>query len=588
LWVALLAALPRAVPQAPARGARTNCHGLIIGNFFEQSLTSRKVAWAESSNLLGSVAVDTGNRDFRAGADIVMTTPKEVELKLALPPASLPRLKTAPLVRARGKRGKSETQVSVYFDTETHKLLRNGLSLRVRRVGRRYMQTIKSSGDGGPFERGEWESEIADEKPDLRLARGTALEPLLGRKLKRKLRPMFETRVRRTTYPLADGKQDIALTLDKGRIDAGERSEPLCEIELELRDGDKAALFEVARELAQTVPVQLATKSKAERGYALLTNNRVTALKAEPVALGAGASTRDGFRVIGRACLEQVIGNEPALLAGDPEGVHQMRVGVRRLRAAISLFSGLLRDPQTAAIKRELKWLTGELGPARELHVMLTRVVAPVRRRHARSDGVVTLSKDLDERRAAAVKRAQDAVQSPRFRALALDVAAWLEAGQWTEPEDDLLRERGEAPIEAYAAAELDRRWRKIRKRGGRLAQLDPASRHKLRIQAKKVRYASEFFAGVFPGKRAAKRRQKFLSALEGVQDCLGDLNDIAVHEDLMAAMARAASRRRRRNPKRAFAAGLLTGREDARLDTVLAAATEACTALAKVKPFWR
>ena len=519
-----------------------------------------------------------------------MTTPKEVELKLALPPASLPRLKNTPLLGAPRKGEKSETQVSVYFDTESYKLRRKGLTLRVRKAGRRYLQTIKAIGDAGPFERGEWESEIADHKPDLRLARGTALQRLLTRKLRRKLRPMFETRVRRTTYPLADGKQGIALTVDKGRIDTGARSEPLCEIELELRDGDKAALFEVARKLTHAVPAQLAIKSKAERGYELLEGKGVEAVKAAPVVLGPGATTRDGFRVIGRACLAQVIGNEPALLGGDAEGVHQMRVGLRRLRAAISLFSDLLRDPETAEIKKELKWLAGELAPARELHVVITQVLAPVRRRHSRSDGVASLSHDLAERRAAALRRAQDTVRSPRFRALTLDVAAWLEAGQWKEPADDLLRERGDVPIDAYAVTELDRRLRKIRKKGKQLTELDPASRHKLRIQAKKVRYASEFFAGVFPGKRATRRREKLLATLEEVQDCLGDLNDIAVHEDLIATVAREMphGRRRRGSSKRAFAAGLLTGREDARLDTVLATATDAYAALAKVKAFWR
>jgi CHAD domain-containing protein len=122
------------------------------------------------------------------------------------------------------------------------------------------------------------------------------------------------------------------------------------------------------------------------------------------------------------------------------------------------------------------------------------------------------------------------------------------------------------------------------------LTRLDARRRHKLRIQAKKVRYASEFFAGLFPGKKASKRRDKFLSALEDVQDCLGDLNDIAVHEDRITAIADESrrSRRRRGNPKRAFAAGLLTGREDARLDAVMENATHAHAALAKIKPFWR
>ena len=194
------------------------------------------------------------------------------------------------------------------------------------------------------------------------------------------------------------------------------------------------------------------------------------------------------------------------------------------------------------------------------------------------------------QQRAAALARAQDAARSERFRALTLDIAGWLEAGQWGRPQDDLVRDRGDVPIEISAAEQLTRRFKKIRKKGKALTRLDARSRHKLRIQAKKVRYASEFFAAVFPSKKASKRREKFLSGLESVQDCLGDLNDIAVHEDRITAVADEGRRNRRRrgSPKRAFAAGLLTGREDARLDAVLQRATDAHAALARIKPFWR
>jgi triphosphatase len=152
------------------------------------------------------------------------------------------------------------------------------------------------------------------------------------------------------------------------------------------------------------------------------------------------------------------------------------------------------------------------------------------------------------------------------------------------------VRGRGDVAIETSAAGQLTRRFRKIRRQGKKLARLDARSRHKLRIQAKNVRYASEFFADLFPGKNASRRRAKFLSALERVQDCLGDLNDIAVHEDRITAIAnrRGLGQRRRGSPKRAFAAGLLTGREDARLDTVLESAIDAQAALVKIKPFWR
>jgi triphosphatase len=117
------------------------------------------------------------------------------------------------------------------------------------------------------------------------------------------------------------------------------------------------------------------------------------------------------------------------------------------------------------------------------------------------------------------------------------------------------------------------------------LERLDPRRRHKLRIQAKKLRYGAEFFGDLFDGRRAAKRREAFSAALERLQDALGDLNDIAVHEERMATIG---ARRRHSGRKRAFAAGVLTGREDARIDQAMTHATQAHGDLVEVRPFWR
>jgi inorganic triphosphatase YgiF len=181
--------------------------------------------------------------------------PKEFEIKLELPPASLPALKKIPLIRGLRASPKRTTEVSVYFDTDKRKLRKNGLLLRVRRIGDRHIQTIKASGNSRLFERDEWEAEIAGEQPDLRLARGTALEPLVNGKLDRRLKPLFETRVRRSVYPLADHGGAVALTVDRGTIAVDRRSMPLCEIELELEHGDPTGLFDVARELTHALPV---------------------------------------------------------------------------------------------------------------------------------------------------------------------------------------------------------------------------------------------------------------------------------------------------------------------------------------------
>jgi inorganic triphosphatase YgiF len=169
---------------------------------------------------------------------------KEVEIKLELDAASLPALKKIPLLRALKPTARRATEVSVYFDTEKHKLCKNGVMLRVRRVGGRHIQTIKATGKSGPFERDEWEAEVPGNKLDLKLANGTALGPLLNNKLRRQLKPLFETRVRRTVYPVAnEAKLAFAFTVDRGTISTGARSLPLCEIELELEHGNVDDLF---------------------------------------------------------------------------------------------------------------------------------------------------------------------------------------------------------------------------------------------------------------------------------------------------------------------------------------------------------
>lgn len=516
-----------------------------------------------------------------------MAPPREVELKFEVQPAHLARVARLPMLRALEEPPSTETIVSVYFDTDGQRLRRNGLLLRVRRIGERYIQTVKAVAGAGPFERGEWESDIDSELPDLRRARETALKPYLDRKLCSQLKPMFETRVQRRTYCLADDERAIEVNLDRGRIDTGERSQPLCEIELELERGLENELFLLARQLVDALPAELALRSKPERGYALIDEAEVAAVKAAAIELDSAMSASAGFRAIGGACLRQIVDNLPALRAGEPEGVHQMRVGLRRLRAAISLFGGILTDPETAVVKRELKWLTGELAPARELEVLEKRVLVPLKRQHARMRELGLFSRELAARRASAMQRAKEAVGSPRFRRLLLDVAAWLETGHWMRPQNDLARDRAALSIAVFAANELKRRWKKLRKKGKALRELDRRGRHKLRIQGKKLRYASQFLGSLFTGKRAPKRRKAFMARLKSLQNALGDLNDIAVHEDLLSADARVEARRKRGDSRRAFAAGLLMGREDARKEPALDAAVAAHATLLKSKPFW-
>jgi triphosphatase len=503
-----------------------------------------------------------------------MSSPKEVEIKLELPG----ELKKLPLSSNDNDPARSEDLTSVYFDTDQRKLHKNGVTLRVRRIGDHYVQTIKAS-DGRLFERGEWEAEIHGNRPDLDAARGTALQPFIDDNFQEQLRPVFETRVRRSTFPLKTKDYEIMLSVDHGSIDTGKDTVALNEAELELKRGSRAHLFKVARSLSRSAQADLAVKSKSQRGYELLDGAKTAAERTDSVTIEAGMTTANAFRLVASTCLKQIVANKSAVLASDPEGIHQMRVGLRRLRTAMSLFSDIIPGKKTDDIKAELKWLTTELSLSRELDVFLTEVVHPLED-SAHSSELRPLIGELAKRRDAALERAKAAVLSQRFRNLTLDIAEWLEIGRWQRPQDMLLRERCEEPVETAVVAQLNRRWRKIRKRGRRLLELDAGKRHKLRIQAKKVRYASEFFESLFPGKKMRKRRRKFVAAVKDIQSCLGDLNDISAHisrsKQIAADMAEAT-----------FAAGLVIGHEEAREAATLVAVQRAHKAFSKTQPYW-
>jgi CHAD domain-containing protein len=263
-----------------------------------------------------------------------------------------------------------------------------------------------------------------------------------------------------------------------------------------------------------------------------------------------------------------------------------MRVGLRRLRAALSIFSEMLQDDESRHVTGELKWLTGELGPARGIDVFIRRVVQPLQAQHSHKDAVRALCQDVLRRRNDAYQRATDALASPRYRRLMLDVAGWIETGDCLMAGHELAAARRRRSARAFAAKELSQRRAKILKRGRKLRELEPAKRHELRIAAKKLRYGAEFFACLFPSGKSAKL--PFLLALKELQDCLGALNDIVAHEELTARIAEEAASAGEPRRQLPFIAGIALGQEKSRIDPLLRTGLDQHRKFVKAKPFWR
>jgi inorganic triphosphatase YgiF len=514
---------------------------------------------------------------------------REVELKLAFDPSDLGRLKRH-LGRTLGRQAQRRTLVSVYFDTPDFRLREAGLSLRVRRIGRRRVQTIKSVDGGagaGLFDRGEWEQPISRPQPDLTAVADTPLAPLLNGRGPESLRPVFETRIRRAIYQATDEDTTIAVALDQGDVDTGQDRTSLCELEFELLNGDRSELFRLARTLAAIVPLRMAVQSKSDRGYALIEGEPHPVAWAAEIHLDPTMSCEDAFRVVAHNGLRQLAANEPAVRDGRPEALHQMRVGLRRVRAAMSLFRDIVADSERGRVRDGLKWLAGVLAPARDLDVFMADSLIPLREEHPDHAGLGDICHDIEVRRLRAYADALAACRSERYQNVLLDTMEWIESGSWRGDGDALLQARREQPITALAADELARRRRKIIKAGKNLRDSSAEERHELRIRGKKLRYAVEFFAGAFPGKRNTRRRNALLGALKDLQEALGGLNDIATREQLAEEIAAESRGEAQMARKRAFAAGMIVGRQHARHGALMDAAERAYGNIADSKAFW-
>jgi len=513
--------------------------------------------------------------------------PVETELKLAVTPEAAARLARHPLLKAlrRGPSRKSRL-ASTYYDTEALDLSKNGVALRLRRDGRKWLQTVKGPAGkdsaGGLTARPEFEWPVTGPRLDpLRFAT-TPFRRTLGKAEKRGLGAQFTTAITRTTIPLVFADSTLAsLCIDTGEVHAdvnGQRLRtPIEEIELELEAGDPTRLYELAYALAADVPLAPQPLTKAERGYALRHPRTAKPLRAEEAALEADASAAEAFAAIIRACLAQIEGNAVGMVTkSDPEWLHQMRIGVRRLRACLALARKTMAPARVEPLRMELRWLAQALGRARDddvfTHETLPAVAAAIGRNGnpgALKPALRALAAKAAARRGEARSAAIAAVGSARFLRLILAAAALAASPLIGSPDPTALG----APARDVARPLLKRRHRALLALGSDLPHALPETRHAARLAAKKLRYATEFFAPLF----AKKRTRAYRRALAALQDELGAWNDAAVATRLAGELAGAAS------PAAAAFSGWAAAQGSARS----AALDESWQAFAGAKPFW-
>lgn len=515
----------------------------------------------------------------------------EIEFKFCIPADRLDAVEAA-LRAGEVKRTRLQAR---YFDTAEHALAAQGVVLRLRKEGDRWVQTAKAAGHGvlqrleHNVDLGSAGADAQVPQPDVQRHADTPVGERLAELLRaagQPLRPTYGTDIWRLTRTIEHEGCTVELALDLGEIHAGEdegegksaRVAPVRELELELVSGPVHGLTALAQQWADAHGLWFSTVSKAEAGLRLLHGStQMPAVKAQPPHYKAGSAAPDGralLRAVVAACLAQILPNASEVAAGsdDADQIHQLRIGLRRLRTALRTL-GPLAGP---AAEGEAVW-----GDAWE-----SALVTAFRALGELRDGEAVMGAVQAQLQAAGAPP----VEAPApgsgalpaaevVRASALQTALVQLIGFCAEEEEVEEKENGDAKApDAQEAAlthvreRLDKLHRQLRRAGRRFADLSSEERHTVRKRLKRLRYLAEFVAPLFGDKKSAR----YLDALRPAQDALGHYNDEVVAQAMLREWAA-------HDSAAWFGVGWLKAREADRVQ----ACADALAAARKAEPFW-
>lgn len=444
----------------------------------------------------------------------------ETELNLSMTPGVASRLVKHPLLT--GARPIRQRVIHTYFDTPDLRLQRERVLVQHRKKGAMGMSSVRrlASTESKHSARRVWE--VAGDLGELDFSHvdDEGLRHWLEA-LRQDLRPAFTAHFTRSVWVLEPRKGvRIEMALERGWIEAEGRRQPICEVELDLLSGRMTDLYAAAGELQSNFALHPVGASKSQRGYRVLTEQTTQAVKAVPVDIDAAMTPIAAFRSIALNCLKHLQSNEQGLReCENPEFVHQARVAIRRLRSAFRVWKPLLPEKFIAGFDPQWQALARKLGETRNWDVFLAETLPSVRTTFPSSADVAYLTEYARHQASVNRQAAREALSAIDYSRLLLAFTASVLA----------LPEGEQQRVDALAPRCLRKRARQVASLAAEALDGDAAARHRLRVAYKRLRYALEFFAPLFPGEAL---RNYHLSA-SALQEILGRLNDLAVASDL-------------------------------------------------------
>jgi triphosphatase len=433
-------------------------------------------------------------------------------------------------------RFKTNHMVSSYYDTPDQTLARAGFSLHVRRDQNAIVQILKTTGTrGARMDQNEWKWPLRNDQPDPSLLpnklMAKQLPPLT------ELKEIFATDIERQTRTLQlESNTTIEASLDEGTISTSVAAEPVRELKLELQQGAAGPMYRLASRLHKEAPLSIIVDRKATRGLRLASGEFPEAQKAVAIKLLASTTGTAAFQQVMETGLYHLLINEAAALAEGVEGVHQMRVAIRRLRALLALYKPKLDAHNTKRFDAELKRIGRLFGQARDWDVFCTETLLQVSRRPELADCYDWLSARAASRRKAAHQAFATECRNAAFTAVILDLAAW--AGDSRIRATSLGSSKLEQPLKSLAPKWLNRLADKVDNKGKNISSLNNEELHEVRKSLKKLRYGIEFIESLFP--RNACR--PYLKHCKDLLDVLGVINDTSTSVKLAMTLFKNAS----------------------------------------------
>jgi CHAD domain-containing protein len=311
------------------------------------------------------------------------------------------------------------------------------------------------------------------------------------------------------------------------------------------------------------------------------------AVTARPLRIGRGMSVEDAFRVTVLECLAHVAANVAAVTRSrEVEGLHQLRVGLRRLQVAFGAFGEEFRNPVLGELRKRTKAFTDAIAPARDLDVFADELFAPPADAAGEDEAFRTLRERTEVARAHAWDQAVEHVSGTDFAVFLDDVAAAAEGRSWLLRSEEVFKTRLaiRAPVMSVAARMLDEHLVKARKRGRHLKSLSQRDCHRLRISLKKLRYAAEFYGPLYKKKRV----RRYVTRIKRLQDLLGALNDVSQVRATLSRLTGDATTASGTHADLCFAAGIINGWHRARAARMGKRALRRWDRFRHLTPFWR